>query len=98
MEIKVEKDKTELTLYLTGNLDALTAPELQKVLDAELGGVEHLVLDFENVRYISSAGLRVLLATMNVMDRQGTLVVRHAGDFVREIFEDTGLAEDLTLE
>ncbi len=98
MEINVEKNGTELTLYLTGNLDARTAPQLQTVLDEKLGGVEHLVLDFENVRYISSAGLRVLLSAMNVMDRQGTMVVRHPGDFAREIFEDTGLSEDLTLE
>ncbi len=98
MEIKTDKNGAELTVHLSGNLDTSTAPELQAVLDKQLGGVEHLVLDFADLRYISSAGLRVLLAAMNVMDRQGTLVVRNVRDFVREIFEDTGLADDLTLE
>ena len=99
MEINVEKNGTELTLYLTGNLDARTAPQLQTVLDEKLGGVEHLVLDFAQVGYISSAGLRTVLAAQNWMDaKKGTMVVRNAAKVILNVFKVTGFDTFLTLE
>ena len=55
----VENEKT--VYMLEGRLDTVTAPDLEKELKASLDGVKELVLDFEKLEYISSAGLRVLL-------------------------------------
>ena len=74
-------DKTlsgaELTLTLSGRLDTNTAPQLEAELKASLEGIEHLVMDFEQLAYLSSAGLRVLLAAQKIMNRQGDMVFRH---------------------
>lgn len=67
MNLTTEKNGSELTIHLSGNLNTLTAPELSKLLDRELGDAKTLTLDFAECDYVSSAGLRVLLATFKKM-------------------------------
>lgn len=67
---KIMEDK-QLTLTLTGRLDTTTAPQLEAELKRSIGGVESLVLNFADLEYLSSAGLRVLLAAQKVMNKQG---------------------------
>jgi anti-sigma B factor antagonist len=55
-------------------------------------------MDFEKLDYISSAGLRVLLATQKVMNRQGSMTIRHVSDVIHEIFEVTGFVDILSIE
>lgn len=93
--------KTEgknLTLSLYGKLDTTTAPELDEVVKNELNGIEMLVFDISNLEYISSAGLRVLLAAQKVMTVQGTMVIRGVGEEIAEIFEVTGFDNIFTIE
>ena len=92
----VEGEKTVFTLE--GRMDTVTAPELEKELKASLDGVKELTLDFEKLDYISSAGLRVLLSTQKVMNKQGALKIIHVNDIIMEIFEVTGFSEILTIE
>lgn len=89
---------TELTVTLAGRLDTTTAPVLEAELKAALPGVEALALDFEKLNYLSSAGLRVLLAAQKVMNRQGSMVVRHVNETIAEIFDVTGFCDILTVE
>lgn len=89
---------TKATLFAQGRLDTLTAPNLEKELQAILPGLEELVLDFENLEYISSAGLRVLLSAQKVMNGQGKMTVCHVNAAVMEIFEVTGFSDILTIE
>ena len=89
---------TELTVTLAGRLDTTTAPVLEAELRAALPGVEALALDFEKLNYLSSAGLRVLLAAQKVMNRQGSMVVRHVNETIAEIFDVTGFCDILTVE
>ena len=63
-----------------------------------LEGVTSLVLDFEKLEYISSAGLRVLLAAQKVMMKQGEMKVIHVNEVVMEVFEVTGFTDTLTIE
>ena len=98
MNIEQKKDGKALVLALAGRLDTVTAPELEAVLKDALAGVEELTFDFEKLDYISSAGLRVLLATQKTMNRQGSMKVIHANEMIREIFEVTGFADILTVE
>jgi anti-sigma B factor antagonist len=93
--------KTEgknLTLSLYGKLDTTTAPELDEVVKNELNGIEKLFFDISNLEYISSAGLRVLLAAQKVMTVQGTMVIRGVGEEIAEIFEVTGFDNIFTIE
>ena len=98
MDINMSKNGTELTVKLTGRLDTLTSPDLEEQLESELNGVEKLVFDFEKLEYISSAGLRVILGAMQIMEEQGEMIVRSVNDNVREVFEITGFIDDLTIE
>lgn len=86
-----------LNVVLTGRLDTITAPQLEAELKASLDGITELILDFQNLEYLSSAGLRVLLAAQKVMNRQGTMTVMHVSDTVQEIFEVTGFIDILTI-
>lgn len=99
LTIEPTRQDAALTLQLTGRLDTNTAPQLEQYLEQALPGVTHLVLDFAQLVYLSSAGLRVLLKTRKQMDRQqGDLVVRHVNAMIQEVFEVTGFADILTIE
>ncbi len=89
---------TSLTLSLEGRLDTSTSPELETVLKGSLDDVTELILDFEKLEYISSAGLRVLLAAQKRMNTQGTMKVVHVAEIIMEIFEVTGFSDILTIE
>lgn len=97
MNIRQTKEGTALTVALEGRLDTLTAPELELTLKDALIGVEDLTIDLEKLDYISSAGLRVLLATQKVMNKQGSMKVTHANEIISEIFEVTGFTDILTI-
>lgn len=94
---KVAQDNT-LTLSLQGRLDTTTAPKLETELKQNISGVEKLVLDFAGLEYLSSAGLRVLLAAQKVMNRQGSMVVKNVNETIMEIFEITGFVDVLNIE
>ena len=98
MTIDKTVNGTELTMTLSGRLDTTTAPQLEAELKASIDGVEHLVLDFAALEYLSSAGLRVLLSAQKIMNRQGSMVVRNVNETIAEIFEVTGFCDVLTIE
>ncbi|MBQ4167235.1 MAG: STAS domain-containing protein [Clostridia bacterium] len=98
MNIHRTVNNDELTLSIEGRLDTLTAPELEKTIDNDLGGIEKLVLDLEKLDYISSAGLRVLLHAEKIMQRLGGMRVKNVSETVMEIFAVTGFDEILTIE
>ena len=98
MNIVKTRDGGKLTLTLEGRLDTATAPQLEGELKTSLAGVQKLVLDLEELEYISSAGLRVLLSTQKTMKKQGSMVVRHVSPIVMEVFEMTGFSDFLTIE
>ncbi|MBQ9031311.1 MAG: STAS domain-containing protein [Parasporobacterium sp.] len=87
----------QLTLALEGRLDTTTAPELEDELKTSLDGVTSLTFDFEKLEYISSAGLRVLLAAQKTMNQQGEMKVTHVNETIMEIFEVTGFTDILTI-
>lgn len=98
MTINKTLNETELTLILSGRLDTTTAPQLEAELKASLDNVDSLILDFKELEYISSAGLRVLLSAQKVMNKQGKMVIRHVNDTILEVFEVTGFNDILTIE
>lgn len=97
LNIESKKNAVELSVALIGRLDTNTAPELEQALNASLDGVETLLIDMEQLDYISSAGLRVLLAAQKTMNKQGEMKVLHVNETVMEIFEVTGFSDILTI-
>ena len=83
---------------LEGRLDTTTAPMLDKAFKESLDGVRELTLDFSQLTYLSSAGLRVLLSAQKRMNKQGGMKIAHVNDIVREIFDVTGFSDILTIE
>ncbi len=98
--LKIEKTENagKLNVALEGRLDTTTAPQLEEELKGALDGVTELVMDFEKLDYISSAGLRVLLATQKVMNKQGKMTITKVSDVIHEIFEVTGFVDILSIE
>ncbi len=92
MELKTEKNGNALYIFLSGELNTLTAPQLSSLLDTELPGAQTLTLDFTECDYVSSAGIRVLLATLKkIKAAKGKMTLRHVGEIFMEVLENTGL-------
>ena len=98
MTINKERNNDTLTLAIEGRLDTVTAPELEKVVNEETADIKELVLDMNALEYISSAGLRVLLAAQKKMNKQGSMKLKDVCDAVMEVFEMTGFADILVIE
>lgn len=98
MTIEKIINEAELNLKVIGRLDTTTAPQLEKEISDNINGVEKLILDFENLEYLSSAGLRVLLQSQKIMNKQGEMIVKNVNDTIQEIFEVTGFSDVLTIE
>ena len=98
LNIKKDENGTSLAFSLEGRLDTVTSPMLESELKNSLDGVEELIFDMEQLQYISSAGLRVLLSAQKIMNRQGSMIVKNASDDVKEIFDVTGFSDILTIE
>ena len=93
MEINKNKDGAKLVVAPEGRIDTITAPELEAAL--EFDGIEELIFDLAAVEYISSAGLRVLLASQKKMAGK-SMVVSNAAPTVREVFDITGFSDIFT--
>ena len=98
MTITEKRQGTELTLAIEGRLDTTNFKELEQKVQSGIDGVEFLVMECSGLEYISSAGLRAMLAAQKAMNKQGKMVVRGANENVMEIFELTGFTKVLTIE
>jgi len=98
MTIEKNLNGTELNVKVVGRLDTTTAPDLEASLKESFEGVTKLILDFAELEYLSSAGLRVLLASQKVMNKQGEMIIKNVNDTINEIFEVTGFIDILTIE
>ena len=98
MTITKSGSGSTLTLALEGRLDTSTAPQLEAELNASLNGVKDLTLDMAGLAYLSSAGLRVVLAAQKRMNRQGHMTVTHVCDDIMEVFEITGFVDILDIK
>ena len=98
MIIKLEKKGTSLTIAPEGRLDTISAPEFEKKIRETIDGITDLTFNMEKLDYISSAGLRVLLSSQKIMNRQGKMKLINVNKTVMEIFEVTGFVDVLTIK
>ena len=100
--LNVEKKLEDGALFiaLEGELDTLSSPDFEAELEPLLADTNSLTLDFEKLEYISSAGLRVLLAAEQAMEEKGAAQVKvvNLNDTIRHIFDITGFADVLSLD
>lgn len=98
MNIVKNTEGKVLNIALEGRLDTTTAPQLEAELKQSVADNTELIFDFEKLEYLSSAGLRILLAAQKVMNKQGKMVIRNVNDVISEVFEVTGFVDILTIE
>ena len=98
MTIEIKKNAEETILEVVGRLDTITAPQLEKTINDDLGDTKNLVLNIGGVEYISSAGLRVLLGAQKKMQKLGSMKLIKVRKEVMEVFEMTGFADILVIE
>ena len=100
MEITETKQNEVSIFKLNGRLDSNTSPELEKKLsDAMEDGAKSMVIDFEDLDYISSAGLRIILKTTKDLKRsEGNIILCAMQDYVKEVFEIAGFDSFLPIE
>lgn len=98
LDIKTTIENGKAFFALSGRIDTVTAPELEKEIKKSVNGITELTLDMKKLDYISSSGLRVLLAAQKIMSNQGKMTLINVGETVMEIFEVTGFSDILTIE
>ena len=98
MTIEIKKNADATIIEIVGRLDTITAPALDKTINEDIGDTQNLVLDVKGMEYISSAGLRVLLAAQKKMQKIGSMKVINVCEPVMEVFEMTGFADILVIE
>lgn len=89
---------TTLSIAIDGIIDAGNASQFQDEVNASLEGMAEVVFDFADLEYISSAGLRVLLATQKALGKPGAVHVRNASADIMEVLTVTKLAQFMTIE
>lgn len=98
MNIIKTQDGQKITLNIEGRLDTNTAPQLEAEVKTCIDNVTELYFDFEKLEYVSSAGLRVLLATQKQMNSKGEFVITNVCEDIMEVFEITGFSDILTIK
>ena len=98
MKITKELDNKQLSLFIEGELNTITAPEFEEVIKNELNNVDSLIIDLAKLSYLSSAGLRVLLVAQKIKMKKDGMIVRHPNNDVMEIFSLTGFLNVLDIE
>ena len=96
MKINFNNNNGILNVALDGRLDTTTAPELENFIGNNYDGTGSIVIDCEKLSYISSAGLRVLLAAQKKTN--GAMKLTNVCELVMEVFEMTGFADILVIE
>ncbi len=99
MEIEKKYDEKELTISVKGRIDTITSNDLEKEITDEMGNFDSLIVDFDKVDYISSAGLRLLISTQKKLKPDNIpFVIKNANDTVKEIFRMSGFDKILKIE
>ena len=98
MTIEIKRNAEETIVKLVGRLDTITAPELEKTINEDIGDAKDIIFDVKGMEYISSAGLRVFLGAQKKMQKIGSMRVTNVCEEVMEVFEMTGFADILTID
>jgi len=98
MTITTKEGMNEIILSVEDRLDSITSPELQDKLISAFNEYAHVLLNFENLSYISSAGLRVLLlAQKTALGKKVSFTILNVSEEIMEVFNMTGFSYNLSI-
>ena len=99
MNLTKTYNKKELTLSVEGRIDTITSQDLEQEINEEISNFDSLIMDFTDLEYISSAGLRVLIGTQKKLKPDNIqMVIRNINPTVKEIFRMSGFDKILNIE
>ena len=99
MDITKNYNGKELIIKVEDRIDTVTAPDFENEILDEMGEFDSLVIDFSNLEYISSAGLRVLIATQKKLKPENIpMTINNVNDSIKEIFRISGFDKILKIE
>lgn len=99
MDITKNYNEKELTIEVGDRIDTVTAPDFENEINDEMGKFDSLIIDFTNLEYISSAGLRVLIATQKKLKPENIpMTIKNVNDTINEIFRMSGFDKVLKIE
>ncbi|WP_405294710.1 STAS domain-containing protein [Methanobrevibacter sp.] len=98
MDLIKQYDEKELTIKVKDKIDTITAPDFENEIMDEMEKFDSLIIDFTDLEYISSAGLRVLVATGKKLKPQNIPYVIKVNDTIKEILVMSGFDKILTIE
>lgn len=99
MEVNITTEEDKNIVAIIGRLDTTTAGELDKAISPLFGKDVKVVLECEKLEYISSSGLRIILMAYKMLvAKGGSLVLRHVGHDIMEVFKMTGFSSILRFE
>ncbi len=99
MEITQSVLNDELIISLRGKLFSPTAPLLENTIEKALQTNNNIVIDFKEVSFLASSGLRVLLAAeKKVREKDGKLTIKNPSELVKKVFILTGFSNILNIE
>lgn len=98
MELKIRQENAATVVEIIGRLDTITAPDLDAAVKPLIVDGVELIFDCEGLEYISSSGLRVVIATnKQMMTCSGKLIIRHLNREVKSVFDLTGFSNILNI-
>ena len=97
LNIKKNTNGTSLWVTLEGRLDSNTSPEMERSVKESIEGMTEIVLNFDKLTYVSSAGLRVLLTLQQATAGKSSMYIVNCNDDIKDIFEMTGFLDILEL-
>ena len=99
MDISKNYNGNELTIEVKDRIDTVTAPDFENEITDEMGKFDSLIIDFANLEYLSSAGLRVLISTQKKLKSDNIpTVIKNVSDPIKEIFQMSGFDKILKIE
>ena len=99
MEVKVLKEENSIKVLIKGRIDSDTSPKLEKELKKHVSKASEMILDFEQVDYISSAGLRAILAISKTLEhKKSSLTIINVSPVIAEVFDMTGFSELINIK
>lgn len=98
MEITSKREESKVTMEITGWLDTQTAPQLGEALSQLDDNVTSLVFDFSKLEYISSAGLRQVVAAYKKMAGKDGFKIINVSNEVFDVFRLTGFDQKIQIE
>ena len=92
-------NEKELTLSVEGRINSVTSKGLDEEINDEIGNFDSLILDFTKLEYISSAGLKVLIATHRKLNPDNIpFIIKNANEVIMEVFRLSGADRVLEIE